>query len=215
MAETETTEEPEAPEEPKRRRRRLPIIPALFFVAIIGGAVFLLYVRAKPGQAVARLIDYQLKLSEAQLGEKLYDDTLSLKFKQTCARDDLAGAVAQTAPDFWKLTRYKDIHIKVEGTRAIVTYIITYNGVVVDRATDANPDIYTLATKTVLGRLITVKEALATVEALNNAPGGSFFSGPKSYQDARKKAIKEGDHRLVIEKAGQWYDAPDSHSKCG
>jgi hypothetical protein len=205
--------EPEAPE--TKKRKRLPIVPVLIFAAIIGGAVFLLYVRAKPEQGVRRLIDLQLKLSEAQLGNQLYDDTLSLRVKQTCARDDFAGAVSQVAPDFWHLTQYKNLHIKVEGHKAIVTYDIVYNGVIVERATEQDPDIYTLAQKTVLGRLVTVAEGLAAVEALNNAPGGSFFGGPKEYRDARKKVIKEGNHRLVIEKAGSWYDDLDSHTRCG
>jgi hypothetical protein len=216
MAETETQEEAPSPEEPaKPEKHRKPIIPALIFLAIIGGAAYLFVIRSKPEQAVRRLIDYQLKLSEAQVGEKLYDDTLSLRMKQSCPRDDFIGAVAQTPPDFWHLARYKNLHIKVEGNKAIVTYVVTYNGVTVDRATEADPDVYTKATKTVLGRLITVKEALALIDAQNNTAIGSLFGGPKEYQDARKKAIKEGDHRLVIEKAGQWYDAPDSHSGCG
>lgn len=216
MAETETLEEPASPEEPeKKRRRRLPIIPALIFLVIIAGAAYLFMLRSKPEQAVARLIDYQLKLSQAGLGDQLYDNTLSLAMKNSCARDDFIGAIAQTPPDFWKLSRYKNLHIKIEGNRAIVTYVITYNGVVTERATDADPDIYTKATKTTLGRLVTVQEALALIDAQNHTAIGSLFAGPKDYQDHRKAAIKRGDYRLKLETAGEWYDAPDSHSGCG
>ncbi len=218
MAETETepTEEapsPEAPEE--KHRRRLPIIPALVLIAIIGGAAYLFILRSKPEQAVARLIDYQLKLSEAGLGDQLYDNTLSLAMKKSCPREDFIGVISQTPPDFWRLTRYKNLHIQVEGNRAIVTYDITYNGFVTERATAANPDIYTKATKTTLGRLVTLREALALIEAQNHTAIGSLFGGPKEYQDARKAAIKKGNYRLKVETAGEWYDAPDSHSSCG
>ena len=220
--ESATPEEPASPEvagsteEPeKKRRRRLPIIPALIFLAIIAGAAYLFIIRSKPEQAVARLFDYQLKLSQAGLGDQLYDNTLSLAMKNQCPRDDFIGAISQTPPDFWKLTRYKNIHIKVEGNRAVVTYDITYNGVVTERATNADPDIYTKATKTTLGRLVTVQEALALIDAENNTAIGSLFGGPKEYQDARKAAIKRGNYRLKVETKGEWYDAPDSHSSCG
>jgi hypothetical protein len=213
--EAEETQAAEGADEATPRRRRLPIVPALIFLAIIGSAVFLLYIRSRPEQAVVRLVDYELKLAQAGLGEQMYDDTLSLATKQSCDRDEFIGAVQQTPEDFWKLTKYKDIHIKVEGNRAIVTYLITYNGVVVERATEADPDIYTKATKSSFGPLISVAEEVAKVEALNNAPGGSFFTGPKEYRDALKEARKKGNHRRVLEKAGQWYDAPDSHSRCG
>jgi hypothetical protein len=211
MAETEAIEE-SPPEEPKKRRR-LPIIPVLFFIAILAGIAFLLYTRSRPEQAVARLIDYQLKLSTAGLGDKLYDDTLSLQAKQVCNRDDFIGAVQQTPPDFWKLTKYKDIHIKVEGKKAIVTYVVTYNSVVVDRATPQNPDIYSIANRTTYGELITVAEGLRALEALNQ-PDVAFFASEKSYQDARKAVIKKGDYRRVTSKAGEWYDDLDSHSRC-
>src|SRR4029453_10787554 len=108
MAETETLEEPASPEEPeKKRRRRLPIIPALIFLVIIAGAAYLFMLRSKPEQAVARLIDYQLKLSQAGLGDQLYDNTLSLALKNSSARDDFIGAIAQTPPHFWKPSRHK------------------------------------------------------------------------------------------------------------
>jgi hypothetical protein len=213
MAETEAVEESTAPEEP-RKRRRLPIIPALFFIAILAGIAFLLYTRSRPEQAVARLIDYQLKLSQAGVGDKLYDDTLSLQAKQECNRDDFIGAVQQTPPDFWKLTKYRDIHIKVEGNKALVTYVITYNGVVVERATPQNPDIYSIATQTKYGDLITVAEQLRQLAALN-VPDVAFFASEKSYQDARRAVMKKGDFRRVLSKAGEWYDDPDSHSRCG
>jgi hypothetical protein len=213
VADTETPTE-EAPLPEPKKRRRLPIIPILIFLAIIGGAAYLVYVRSKPEQAVARLIDYQLKLSEAGVGEKLYDDTLSLKTKQICARDDFVGAIQQTPPDFWKLTRYQNIHIKVEGNRAIVTYVITYNGVVVERATPQNPDIYSIATQTKYGDLITVAEQLQELAALNK-PGVAFFASEKSYQEARRAVMKKGNFRRVLSKAGEWYDDPDSHSRCG
>lgn len=215
MADTATEEVPGAPEEPEhKKKRRIPIIPSLIFLAIIGGIVFLVYVRSRPEQAVTRLIDYQLKLSEAGLGEQLYDETLSLKAKQSCQRDDFVGAIEQTPPDFWKLTRYKNIHIKVEGNRAIVTYLITYNGVLVDQATPQNPDIYSIATVTRYGRLITVAEKLQELAALNRPPA-LFFASEKSYQAARRAAIKKGNYRLILSKAGQWYDDYDSHTHCG
>jgi hypothetical protein len=215
MAETQTVEGAPSPEEPaKPEKRRKPIIPALIFLAIIGGAAYLFVIRSKPEQAVRRLIDYQLKLSEAGVGEKLYDDTLSLQAKQKCKRDDFVGVIQQTPPDFWNLTRYKNLHIKVEGKRAFVTYVITYNGVVVDRATPEDPDIYSIATVTRFGDLITVAEQLQELAALNR-PGVAFFASEKSYQDARKAVIKKGDYRRVLSKAGQWYDDYDSHSRCG
>lgn len=213
MAETEAVEETSSPEEPKKRRR-LPIIPVLFFLAILGGIAFLLYTRSRPEQAVARLIDYQLKLSQAGVGDKLYDDTLSLQAKQECDRDDFIGAVQQTPPDFWKLTKYKDIHIKVEGKKAIVTYVITYNGVVVERATPQNPDLYSIATKTEFGDLITVAEGLRAIEALNR-PGVGFFANPKDYEAAQREVRKKGNYRRVLSKTGEWYDDLDSHSRCG
>jgi hypothetical protein len=212
MAETEVVEEAPSPEEPKKKRR-LPIIPALIFLAIIGGVAYLIILRSKPEQAVARLIDYQLKLSEAGLGEKLYDDTLSLQAKEHCKRDDFVGVIQQTQPDFWKLTRYKNLKIKVQGNRAMVTYDITYNGVVVDRATDADPDIYSIASETRFGDLVTVQEQLRALAALN-VPDVAFFASEKSYQDARRAVIKKGDYRRVLSKAGEWYDDYDSHSRC-
>jgi hypothetical protein len=215
MAETETVEEGTSPEEPsKPEKHRKPIIPALIFLAIIGGAAYLFIIRSKPEQAVRRLIDYQLKLSEAGVGEKLYDDTLSLQAKQQCKRDDFVGVIQQTPPDFWKLTRYKNLSIRVEGKRAFVTYIITYNGVTVDRATPANPDIYSIASVTRYGDLITVAEQLRQLAALN-VPDVAFFASEKSYQDSRKAVIKKGNYRRILSKAGQWYDDYDSHSRCG
>jgi hypothetical protein len=213
MAETKSVAEETPPEEPAKQRRRFPVIPVLIFLAIIGGAAYLFVIRSKPEQAVRRLIDYQLKLSEAGVGEKLYDDTLSLQAKQQCPRDDFVGAIQQTPPDFWNLTRYKNLHIKVEGKRAIVTYVITYNGVVVDRATPSNPDFYSIATTTKYGDLITVAEQLQELAALNK-PGVAFFASEKSYQDARKAVMKKGDFRRVLSKAGEWYDDYDAHSRC-
>jgi len=215
MADTATEESSGAPQEPEpKQKRRLPIIPALIFLAIIGGAAYLFVIRSKPEQAVRRLIDYQLKLSEAGVGEKLYDDTLSLQAKQQCPRDKFIGDIEQTPQDLWKLTRYKNINIKVEGKRAIVTYVVTYNGLVVDRATAQNPDIYSIANVTRYGELITVAEQLQQLAALNK-PGVGFFGSEKAYQKARQAAIKKGNYRRVLSKAGQWYDDFDSHSRCG
>src|SRR5439155_1404377 len=67
-------------------------------------------------------------------------------------------------PDFWILVAYRDLHIEVRGDRAVVTYVITYNGAPIERATADNPDLYTRASKTVYGRTVSVKEQLQNLE---------------------------------------------------
>jgi hypothetical protein len=212
----DTAEEPSPSASPdgQHARRRLPVIPALVLLAIVGGLVFLLVYRSQPEKQVRRLIDAQLKLAAGGRFEDLWQDTLSLRAKQSCPKDAFVGALDQlraSQPNFWSLIAYHDLHISVHGDRAVVTYVITFNGTPIEEATPQNPDIYTLAPATVYGATLTKEEQLRRLESLREQ---AIVVG-KEY-DKEKAAINQhGDIRLRDAVKGHWYDDVDSHVNCG
>ena len=204
----------EAPEPAAPSRRHLPIVPVLVLVAIVGGLIWLLMVRSSPAQQVRRLIDKQLKLAVGGRNDQLWQETLSIRVKNACPKDAFTGALDQLSssqPDFWTLVEYRDLHIEVKGDRAIVTYLITYNGAPIERATPDNPDLYVRASKTVYGRTLSVAEQLQNLE---NAHAQAAITG-KEYEDEKKAIPRRGPIRLKDSIKGQWYDDLDQHVRCG
>jgi len=211
---TETVEQGSQPQDKARTRRRLPIVPILVLLAIVAGALWLVTIRSSPAQQVRRLIDKQLKLTLGGRFDQLWQDTLSLSAKKACPKDAFTGALNQLAsdrPDFWSLVVYRDLHIEVKGDRAIVTYLITYNGAPIERATAENPDLYARASKTVYGRTLSVAEQLQNLE---NAHAQGAIIG-KEYEDEKKAIPRRGPIRLKDAIKGQWYDDLDQHVRCG
>jgi hypothetical protein len=202
---------------PTRRRRRLPVIPLLVLLALVGGLVLLVVARFSPQQQIRRLIDRQIKLAVAGRVGQLHA-TLSPKAKVACGRADFASealvAVSED-PDFWHLVDVLDIGIDVKGDRAMVTYTITYNGRVVERATRRDPDLYIRWTKpSVLGPKPNVAAQLAMLEQRQTPGPAANVLPPKQYQAARDRIIEEGKKRPILWKKGQWYDEVDSHLHC-
>jgi len=212
---TETVEQGSpSPKERARTRRRLPIVPILVLLAIVAGALWLVMIRSSPAQQVRRLIDKQLKLTIGGRFDQLWQDTLSLSVKKACPKDAFTGALNQLAsdrPDFWSLVVYRDLHIEVKGDRAVVTYLITYNGAPIERATAENPDLYARASKTVYGRTLSVAEQPQNLE---NAHAQGAITG-KEYEDEKKAIPRRGPIRLRDAVKGQWYDDMDHHVRCG
>ena len=99
----------------------------------------------------------------------------------------------------------------MKGDRAIVTYLITYNGAPIERATPDNPDLYVRASKTVYGRTLSVAEQLQNLE---NAHAQGAITG-KEYEDEKKAIPRRGPIRLKDSIKGQWYDDLDQHVRCG
>jgi hypothetical protein len=202
---------------PGPARPRLPIVPALVLLAVIGGLVGLVVARSSPSQQLRRLIDRQIKLVSGGKYGQLHA-TLSAQSKKACPRTEFVGKLVQQVAsegDFWSLVDYRDIRIEVHGDRALVTYVITYNGAVVERATAQDPDVYVRATKTVLGPKPNVAEQLAAL-ARQQAPGPLANPlPPKEYEAARQRIIKTGSTRPDFYRAGQWYDEMDGHTHCG
>jgi len=213
MQTEEVNDATRAPERAGPSRRRLPIVPVLVLVAIVGGAAWLLLLRSSPAQQVRRLIDKQLKLSIAGRYDLLYD-TLSPRVKAACSQQAFAGSLQEitaSRPEFWTLVAYRDIHIAVKGDQAIVTYVITYNGAPVERATPDNPDLYIRASKTIYGGTQSVAEQLQNLENLRRQ---AIVVG-KEYEKEKAAIISHGPIRLVVSLKGQWYDDIDAHVRCG
>src|SRR5262245_23866177 len=202
------------PDEQPHKRRRPPVIPAVILLAIIGGLAFLFLYRSQPEKQVRRLIDAQLKLAAGGRYEDLWQDTLSIGVKKACPQDAFIGTLDQlraTQPNFWTLVVYHDIHISVHGDKAIVTYVITYNGTPIEKATPQDPDIYTRALATVYGETLTKEEQLRRLESLREQ---AIVVG-KEYEKEKREINQHGDIRLQDAVKGQWYDDLDSHVKCG
>src|SRR6266511_3235830 len=198
---------------PHAPRRRLPIIPVLVLAAIVGAGVLLLIIRSSPSQQVRRLIDKQIKLSIAGRYDLLYD-TLSPRVKAACPQDSFAGSLQEittTRPEFWSLVEYRDLDISVKGDQAVVTYVITYNGAPVERATGEDPDLYVRASKTIYGRTLSVAQQL---ENHNHLRAQKLVIG-KEYDKERAAIISHGPISLVESRKGQWYDEGDGHVRCG
>jgi hypothetical protein len=205
-----------------RHRRRL-VVPVALVAVIVVGFGALLVVRSQPEQEVRRLIDAQIKLERAvastsgdvqeQRLQELYG-TLSARTKAACDQLAFFGQMTSLPADFWRLIDYRDIHIRVEGNRAMVTYAIRYNGRTVERATPSNPDLYVRADKTVFGAPITVEDQLAALERQQQPGPLANPLPPKEYEEARKRIIAQGDTRPVLYQKGQWYDDLDSHVRC-
>lgn len=211
--EAQTEAAPTPPPAPPSRRR-FPIVPIVVLLAIVGGLVWLWVIRSSPEQQVRRLIDKQLKLAIAGRYDVLWQDTLSLRVKQACPKDAFTGSLDELSasqPDFWNLIEYRDLRIDVQGDRAVVTYVITYNGAPVERATAQDPDIYVRASRTVYGRTLTVKEQLQNLE---NAHSQAAITG-KEYEKEKKAIPRRGPIRLRDSVKGQWYDDVDRHVRCG
>jgi hypothetical protein len=196
-----------------RKRRRPPIVPILVLLAIIAGAGYLYLFRSQPTEQVRRLIDKQLKLSAGGLYERLWEETLSPGLKARCPLDAFTGSLQQvvaTRPNFWTLIDYRNIHITVNGDRAIVTYQITYNGAPVESATAKNPDLYVRASQTLYGETVSKAEQLRKLEELR----AQAVIGVKDYEKEKAEIERHGDSRRVLSIKGQWYDDLDSHTDC-
>jgi hypothetical protein len=215
---TQGSHEPSAPAEAAAKApRRRPIVAFVVLVAIIGGLVLLVLSRSSPEQQVSRLMDRQLKLALSEQWLQLYR-TLSPKAKSACLRDDFVGELqrlSSTDPEFWQLIRYQDVHIQVNGDRAIVTYAITYNGRVVERATAADPDLFVRAAETVLGRKPDLKAALESLDRQAKPGALQVITSKKEYEKERARLLKFGTQRPVLYQKGQWYDDLDGHIDCG
>jgi hypothetical protein len=200
-----------------RRRRRVPVIPVLVLLAIMGGLALLVLARSSPEQQVRRLMDRQIKLALAgKLGQ--LHATLSPDAKAVCPRLEFVGELSKlrvTEPDFWHLIDIRDIDVRVTGNRAEVTYVVTYNGRVVERATSQNPDVYMRATETVLGPKPDLKAALAILETQHsNLPGIGQQITDKQYEAQKARLEKLANTQPVVWKKGQWYDDLDRHFEC-
>jgi hypothetical protein len=207
------TEQEGAGQKAAPARRRLPVVPILILLAIIGGLAYLLLLRTRPEEQVRRLIDTQLKLARAGRFGELHG-TLSPEAKKACPAVRFKGALAALPADFWDLIEYRDIDIAVDGDRAVVTYVITYNGRPIERATSANPDLYVRATETVLGPRPNVEAALANLDR-SQQPGLSANPLPREeYLRRRADIIKRGQTQPVLYQEGEWYDDLDRHVRC-
>jgi hypothetical protein len=210
---TETATASSEPAGHRHKRRRPPIVPMLVLVAIVGGLAFLYVFRSQPSQQVRRVIDAQIKLAAGGRFDDLWQDTLSLSVKKACPKDSFRGAMDQlraSQPDFWNLIEYRDLHIQVQGNRAIVTYVITFNGTPIEAATLDEPDIYTRAPMTVYGETLTKEEQLRRLE---NERRQDVTVG-KEYEKRKREIERHGDIRLVDAAKGHWYDDMDSHVRC-
>ncbi|MGH2554475.1 MAG: hypothetical protein ACRDHO_02010 [Actinomycetota bacterium] len=208
----------EAPRSGGSRVRRPPIVPLLVLLAIIGGLLFLVLARSSAEQQIRRLIDRQLKLAAAGRFGQLHA-TLTRKAKAACSRADLVSnlnGLSASEPDFWSLIDIRNIAIQVTGNRAVVTYAVTYNGRVVERATREAPDLYVRATATELGPKPDLEQALANLERQHsNIPGLGQQIGDRQYKAQKARLLKFGTERPLLYKKGQWYDDADSHVRCG
>jgi hypothetical protein len=209
-----------SPESPGRRRRP-PLIPLIVLLALIGGLVLLVVSRSSPQQQIRRLIDRQIKLAVAgRFG--LLHATLTPKAKAACGSPhDFAGtlqALRLSEPDFWHLIDIRNIQVKVDGDRALVTYTVTYNGRVVERATLQDPDIYIRWTQpTRLGPKPSKANVDAQLAALDRQQSPGPLANPlppKQYQAARDRIIRESNRQPVLWEKGQWYDELDNHVHC-
>lgn len=208
---------------PPEHHRRRAVVPVALMVVIVLGFGLLLLVRSQPEQEVRRLIDRQIKLERAVSAtsgdvqqdrlKELYA-TLSAKAKAAC--DELAfdGQMTSLRQDFWRLIQYRDIHIRVEGDRANVTYTIRYNGRTVERATAADPDVYVRAATTVYGAPISVRDQLAALDRQQQPGPLANPLPPEEYQKARERIIAQGSVRPVLYQKGHWYDDFDGHVRC-
>ena len=202
-------------------RRRPPVIPILVLLALLGGLALLVVARSTPQQQIRRLIDRQIKLAVAGRYGKLHA-TLSPKAKAACGSShDFAGelqAFAASEPDFWSLIDIRNIRIQVEGNRALVSYTVTYNGRVVERATLQDPDIYTKWTQpTVLGPRPSAEAIRKQIAALDRQQRPGPVSNPlppKQYRAARDRITEGAKKQPVLWKRGQWYDDVDNHVHC-
>jgi hypothetical protein len=213
MRTEEATRAGPPPDQAAGRRRRVPVVPILVLVAIVGGLLWLLMIRSSPAQQVRRLIDKQLKLTIAGRYDLLYE-TLSPKAKAACSQDPFVGALQEitaSRPEFWTLLEYRDIHIEVTGNQAVVTYVITYNGAPVERATPSNPDLYVRASRTIYGPVQSVAQQLEILEHLRKQ---AIVVG-KEYDKERAEIIRHGPIKPVESVKGQWYDDLDQHVRCG
>jgi hypothetical protein len=213
MATDASTQSTGAPSSEAPRSRRRPVIPILLLVAIVGGFVFLYLFRSQPAEQVRRLIDKQVKLSIAGRFDQLWEQTLSPGLKRACPLDTFTGSLEElraSQPDFWDLIDYRDINIKVHGDRAVVTYVITYNGTPIESATSKDPDLYTRATETIYGETVSVQEQKAALDRLRDQ---AIVVG-KEYQKELAAIMRHGPIRRVESIKGQWYDDVDSHVKC-
>lgn len=218
---TSTSENPavasEAPPS-ERRRRRPPIVPLLVLLAIIGGLVLLVVARSSPEQQIRRLIDRQLKLAVAGRFGELHA-TLARRAKAACSRADFVGkmqGLAASEPDFWSLIDFRNIQVQATGNRAVVTYVITYNGRVVERATREDPDLYVRATTTQYGPKPDLERALANLDKQHsNQPGIGQVIGDRQYEAQKARLLRFGTKPPLLYKKGQWYDDLDNHVRCG
>jgi hypothetical protein len=214
MADTEVA----AGEQPKAQstapaRRRLPVVPILVMLALIVGLAYLLLLRTRPEEQVRRLIDTQLKLARAGRFGELHA-TLSPEARKACPAVRFKGALAALPTEFWDLIEYRDIHVDVDGDRAIVTYVITYNGRPIERATAENPDLYVRATETVLGPRPNVDALLANLDR-SQRPGLTANPLPREeYLKRRADIIRRGQTQPVLFREGEWYDHLDEHVRC-
>jgi len=217
-----TTEAGTDPAPPPHHRRRA-VVPVVLVLVILLGFGFLLLVRSRPEQAVRRLIDRQIKLERAvsaTTGDVQQDRlnelyaTLSAKAKAACDQQAFDGQMTSLRPDFWRLIQYRDIHVRVEGNRAVVTYTIRYNGRTVERATAANPDVYVRAPTTVYGAPVSVQDQLAALERQQQPGALANPLGPEEYKKARERIIAQGSVRPVLYQKGEWYDELDAHVRC-
>jgi len=214
----EGTDATDAPRSGRGRVRRPPIVPLLVLLAIIGGLLFLVLARSSPEQQIRRLMDRQLKLAAAGRFGQLHA-TLARRAKAACSRADFVGemnGLRVTEPDFWSLVDIRNIAIQVTGNRAMVTYVVTYNGRVVERATRGAPDVYVRATATEFGPKPDLKQALANLERQHsNIPGLGQQIGDRQYKAQKARLLKFGTEPPLLYKKGQWYDDADSHVRCG
>lgn len=190
----------------------------LVLLAIIGGLLFLVLARSSPEQQIRRLMDRQMKLAVAGRFGQLHA-TLTRRAKAACSRADLVGAMLKLAaeePDFWSLIDIRNIAIRVSGDRAEVTYVITYNGRVVERATREDPDLYARATTTEFGPKPDLQRALANLERQHsNQPGIGQQITDRQYEAQKARLLRFGTERPLLYKKGQWYDDLDNHVRCG
>jgi hypothetical protein len=186
------------------------VVPALVFVAIVGGLAALLLLRSQPEQEVRRLIDRQIKLATAGRTKPLWD-TLWETARAACPYASFATAQSLLPPDFWQLIEYRDIRIRVDGDRAVVTYTVTYNGRPILRATPDHPDRYIRSPKTTYRDLPPVQERLAQ---LDRQLEQGLITSPEDYR-RRRQAILTGPTRTTVFVEGQWYDDLDEHVRCG
>jgi type II secretory pathway pseudopilin PulG len=207
--------------EARRTRRRPPVIPLLVLLALLGGLALLVVARSSPQQQIRRLIDRQIKLAVAGRFGQLHA-TLSPKAKAACgAAHDFAGelqGLLLSEPDFWYLIDTRNIQIQVDGDRALVTYTVTYNGRVVERATLQDPDIYIRWTEpTRLGPKPSKASIDAQLAALDRQQKPGPLANPlppKQFKAARDRIIDAGRKQPVLWKKGQWYDEVDNHVHC-